>query len=105
MSALNLGDQWTANLVGYHNGRVNRGEECFNKSVKEIVEIQKGRGKVLQPESVTSAAASEATQAAPFILFTPDQSHQVIYSQGNSKWCPKDGTHWKIAQDPLLSYV
>lgn len=102
MFDLNLGDQWIANLVGYHNGRVQRGEECFNKSVKEILDIQRSRGKILQPESVASAA-SEAPQA-PFILFTPDQTQQVIYWQGNSKWCPKDGNHWRVAQDPLLSY-
>lgn len=103
MFDLNLGDQWIANLVGYHNGRVNRGEECFNKPVKEILDIQRSRGKILQPESAASSVASEAPQA-PFILFTPDQTQQVIYWQGKSKWCPKDGNHWRVAQDPLLSY-
>ena len=46
------GDEWIDNMAGFHKGRVEKGEECFNMGVPEILEIQKNRGKYVPKQSV-----------------------------------------------------
>ena len=82
------GDEWIDNMAGFHKGRVEKGEECFNMGVPEILEIQKNRGKYVPKQSVSESDI-------PTLLYTPDGSGQAIYWQNRSKWCPA-GTNWTL---------
>lgn len=75
-------------MVGFHKGRIEKGEECFNISVDEILAVQKGRGKYVPKLSVSESDA-------PTLLYAPDGSGQALYWQNQSKWCPT-GSNWTL---------
>ena len=75
-------------MAGFHKGRVEKGEECFNITVEEILNIQKGRGKYVPKQSVSESPV-------PTLLYTPDRSGQALYWQNQSKWCPT-GSNWTL---------
>ena len=83
-------------MKGYHERRVERSEEAFNKSVDEIIQIMTDRGKM----PVAQQAQSNQDNAAPTLLPTPDGQRYALYYKGSSKWCP-DG-QWQLLHSPCL---
>ena len=79
-------------MKGYHTRRIKKGDECFDKSAAEILEIMQGR-----------ASQSPQRVDVPKLMWTPEGNQQAIYWKGMSKWCPPlpSGSKWTLEQDPL----
>ena len=68
-----------------------KGEECFDKSAADIVQIMQGRMRANPKYEV------------PKLMWTPEGTQQALYWKGMSKWCPPlpQGSKWTLDQNQL----
>jgi len=78
-------------MRGYHTRRVKKGEECFDKSAADILQLMKSR------------EMEKPRMEVPKLMWTPEGTKQALYWKGMSKWCPEfpPGSKWNLEQNQL----